>query len=86
MDNSQSNLTLTNRKELSLTGIKKVKSTEPNMVVASLGETGVVISGSNLSVEHLDIKEEQLIITGTIDSIKFTNTVSKNFSIKNMFK
>jgi len=56
------------------------------MVVASLGETGVVISGSNLSVEHLDIKEEQLIITGTIDSIKFTNTVSKNFSIKNMFK
>jgi len=86
MDNTQSTLVLNNRKELTLSGVKRVKSTEPNVVIAQLENTGIVINGSGLSVEHLDVKEGQLVLTGTIDSIKFTSTVSKNFSLKNMFK
>jgi len=81
-----SNLTLNHRTELSITGIKKVRSTEPSVITATLDNTGIVINGSNLSVEHLDIKEGVLKITGMVNSIKYTNNVSKSFSIKNMFK
>ena len=81
-----SNLTINKRTELSLTGVKKVKSTEPSLVIANLDDTSIIINGQNLSVQHLDIKEGNLEITGTINSIKYTNQVSKNFSLKNMFK
>jgi len=80
------NITLTNRAELVMTGITKVKSTEPHLVTAAVAEGGVLIAGANLSVQHLDVKEGNLIIAGRIDSIKYTNQVSKSFSLRNMFK
>jgi sporulation protein YabP len=79
-------LVLNNRTELKLTGIKKVKSTEPSMIIANLDTGAVVINGTGLSVQHLDIKEGFLEIQGEINNIKFTNQISKSFSIKNMFK
>jgi len=83
---TKSNLTLTNRQQLEVTGIKKVRSTEPSLIVAVIDNGQVIINGSNLSVEQLDIKQGTLSINGTINSIKYSNQVSKNFSIKNMFK
>ena len=83
---TKSNLTLNNRNELSLTGIKKVRSTEPAMIIANLDNGAIIINGTNLSVQHLDIKQGTLEITGEVNSIKYTNQVSKSFSLKNMFK
>jgi len=80
------NLTLNNRTELILTGIKKVRSTEPNQIIANLENTSIVISGTNLSVQQLDIKQGTLEVTGTVNSIKYSSNVSKSFSLKNMFK
>ena len=79
-------LTLTNRTELNLTGIKLVKSSEPKQIVALQHDGSIIISGDGLNVQHLDIKEGVLQIGGTVNQIKYTNTVAKNFSIKNMFK
>jgi sporulation protein YabP len=83
---TKSNLVLNNRNELNITGIKKVRSTEPNSVVANLDNGNVIINGSNLSVSRLDIKEGVLELNGTVDSIKYSNQSSKSFSLKNMFK
>ena len=83
---TKSTLVLNNRKELNLTGIKKVKSTEPALIVANLDNGAILINGANLEVQKLDIKEGILEITGTINQIKYTNQVSKGFSFKNMFK
>ena len=83
---TKSNLTLINRQQLELTGIKKIRSSEPSLIIAQLDNGSIVISGTNLSVEHLDLKEGLLNINGTVNQIKYTNQVSKNFSIKNMFK
>ena len=83
---TKSNLILNNRNELNLTGIKKVKSTEPSLIIANLDNGNIIINGNNLSVQHLDIKEETLFVTGTVDSIKYSNQVSKSFSFNNMFK
>ena len=87
MDNStKSNLILNNRNDLQVTGIKKVRSTEPTLVIANIDNGNITISGNNLSVEHLDIKEGTLLIKGTVNAIKYSNQVSKSFSFKNMFK
>jgi len=79
-------LTLNNRTDLSLTGIKKVKNAEPNIVTALVGDGAIIISGQNLSVQQLDIKEGNLVIAGKVTSMKYTNQVSKNFSIRNIFR
>jgi len=83
---TKSNLVLNNRNQLNLTGIKKVKSTEAQTVIADLDNGAIIISGSGLSVQRLDIKDGILEITGTVNNIKYTNQVSKSFSLKNMFK
>jgi len=83
---TKSNLTLINRTELNITGIKKVKSTEPSQVIANFNNGAIIISGTNLSVQHLDIKEGVLSLTGNINNIKYTNQISKGFSLSNMFK
>ena len=79
-------LTLTNRQTLELTGVKKIKTSNPTSVIAELDNGHIIISGSNLSIEHLDLKEGLLQVNGTVNAIKYTNQVSKSFSIKNMFK
>ncbi|MCL2846233.1 MAG: hypothetical protein FWE38_00920 [Firmicutes bacterium] len=79
-------LTLANRSLLTLTGIKKIKSSEPGQVVAALENCMIVITGSNLSVQSASVKEGNLEISGMVTSIKYTNTVKKGFSIRNMFR
>ena len=79
-------LKLENRKVLSLTGIKKVKTTEPTCVVAVLDETMIIITGQNMSVEGLSIKDGTLEIHGLVDSIKYTKSQARKFSIRNMFR
>ena len=80
------NLVLTNRQELSLTGIKKVKTTEPTSIVAVMENSLILIKGSNLSVLNLSIKDELLDITGVINSITYTTNQAKRFSLRNLFK
>ena len=84
--NTKSNLVLNNRQDLSLTGIRKVRSSEPAQIVAVIDNGNIIISGQNLSVQQLDIKEGTLQINGVVNSIKYSNQVSKSFSFKNMFK
>jgi sporulation protein YabP len=83
---TRSNLTLNNRTELILTGIKKVKSTDPTVVTAILDSGAVIINGANLSIQRLDIKEGILELQGMVNALKYSNQVSKSFSFKNMFK
>jgi len=83
---TRSNLTLENRQSLSVTGIKKVRTTEPNQVVAVLDNCMILVSGSNLSVENLSIKEGILEVSGNINGIRYTNNRTKRFSVKNMFR
>ncbi|MCL2570406.1 MAG: YabP/YqfC family sporulation protein [Firmicutes bacterium] len=83
---TKSELTLINRNGLSLSGVKKVISSEPTMVVIKLENCNTVISGSNLAVQNLSIKEGILELGGVVNQIKYTSVTSKRFSVKNMFR
>lgn len=84
--NTKSSLSLTNRNMLSLSGVKKVRSTEPTQVIAILDTSQIIIAGANLSVQNVNIQTGILELSGQISSIKYTNSSARKFSIKNMFK
>lgn len=86
VSNTKSNLTLTGRNAISLTGVKKVRSTEPAQVVALLDNCGIIIQGTNLSVQNVNIPSGILELVGQINSIKYTGGMSRKFSLKNIFK
>ena len=79
-------LTLINRNNLTLTNVKKVKSSEPELIQIMLDNTGLLVSGTNLSVEQLDIQTGLMQISGQVDCVKYTNKTTKKFSFKNIFK
>ncbi|MCL2850777.1 MAG: sporulation protein YabP [Firmicutes bacterium] len=87
MDQStKSNLTLENRNNLVITGIKKIKATEPTQIIANLENVVIYVTGSNLSVQNLNIKEGILELTGLINGIKYTTVQTRKVSFKNLFR
>ena len=79
-------LSLNNREVLNITGIKRVRTTEPTTIVADLENCLIIINGTNLSVQALSIDNGTLDIVGLINSIKYTNNHAKRFSLRNLFK
>jgi len=87
MENAtRSNLTLENRINLSLTGVRKIRTTEPAQIVADLENCTIVITGSGLSVENLSVKEGILDLVGIVNSIRYVQSVTKKWSFKNIFR
>jgi hypothetical protein len=84
---TNSDLALSGRIKLSVTGVKKIKSSEPAQVVLILSNCAVVIGGSNLYIVIANISTGEVEILGRVDNIKYTGTETRQrFSLKNMFK
>lgn len=71
---------------MSVTGIKKIKSTEPGQIVAHLDNSVVYISGTNLSVQNVSIQTGVLEITGIVSAIRYTAHARGRFKLSNLFK
>lgn len=90
MDNattSKSDLTVLQRNQLSLTGVRRVKSSEPTQVVAVLDNCSIVISGVNLTVDNVSIAAGTLDVMGLVTGVRWMQKVgARKFSVKNMFR
>jgi len=86
--NTKSNLSITGRNALSLSGVKKIRSAEPSQVTAVLDNCQIIIQGTNLNVQNLNIPSGVLELTGAVNSIRYTGTgtIARKFSFKNMFR
>ncbi|MCM1404551.1 MAG: YabP/YqfC family sporulation protein [Prevotella sp.] len=86
MENEKSDLTLLNRNQLSVTGVKKIKSSEPEQIVLLLHNAALVIGGANLFVVSASIQTGEVAIGGLVKSLKYTGITDKRkFSFKNLF-
>ena len=86
MENEKSDLTLLNRSELHITGVKKIKSSEPEQIVLILHSAALVITGSNVFVVAASSQTGEVDIGGLVKSLRYTNVTDKRkFSFKNMF-
>ena len=86
MENEKSDLTLLNRRQLNITGVKKIKSSESEQIVLLLQNAGLVIGGVDLFVVSASIETGEVSITGLIKSMRYTGITDKRkFSFKNIF-
>jgi len=83
---TKSNLSLAGRNTLSLSGVRKVKLTEPNNVIAILDNCQIIIQGTNLNVQNVNIPSGILELTGQVNSVRYTGSAARKFSFRNMFK
>lgn len=86
MENEKSDLTLLNRSQLNVTGVKKIKSSEPEQIVLILHNAALVIGGSNLFVVFASIQTGEVEIGGLVKALRYTAVTDKRkFSFKNLF-
>ncbi len=65
-------LTLKNRKELTVTGVKKINSLNPDLFDIETVMGRMRIDGKDLEMLSLDIESGILIINGTVNQIAYT--------------
>ena len=87
MENEKSDLTLINRNQLTVTGVKKIKSSEPEQIVLILHDSALVIGGCNLFVVAASIQTGEVSIGGLVKLLRYTGVSDKKkFSFKNLFR
>lgn len=87
MENEKSDLTLLGRSQLHITGVKKIKSSEPEQVVLILAGSAVTITGANLNVTNANVESGDVSITGEVKALRYSNVAPKRkFSFKNLFR
>lgn len=71
-------VTLKNRKNLEITGIKKIESlnSEEFFIHTNLGE--MLVRGEQLEMQHLDIEKGILWINGLVYSIEYVESLKKS--------
>lgn len=79
-------LCIEDRKKLILTGATKVISSTSTQAVVEVGDTNIVISGTNIEVTKLDLDNKTVTCSGNINSVKYTAKTEKTSLLKRMFK
>ena len=83
MDNK---LTLTNRKNLCLTGIEKVIGISDSELLVEVDGVALSVQGSKMEVKKLDVESGILEVDGMINNIKYFDKKQKLSFIKRIFK
>lgn len=83
MDNK---LTLTNRKNLCLTGIEKMVGISDSELLVEVDGVALSVQGSNMEVKKLDVESGILEVDGMINNIKYFDKKQKLSFIKRIFK
>jgi hypothetical protein len=81
-----SELTLTNRVKLTISGVEKVFESNPQKLQLQVAGDIVQISGKDLNVTRLDTATGVLELGGNVDFIKYSSTFEKGGLLKRIFK
>lgn len=80
---SPSTINLDNRKNLNITGINEVLSSNENSIYIKMLDTTLFISGENMHIVKLDTDNAYVTIDGIINEINFNK---QNNIFKRLFK
>ncbi len=75
------NLSIEDRKKLRANGIKDVESFDEDTVMAMLEDRKIIIKGKHLKVESFSSESGDLCVNGEIDSVNYTNELSRRASL-----
>jgi len=79
-------LVLSNRKNLSITGVNKIVSLKPDLIQLETTFGGTSILGENLELIKLDNSTTRAEISGVINEIKYIESKSKSNLFRKLFK
>ena len=85
----KNNLSLDNRKRLTLTGVIEVINFDDETILLSTSLGKLTIKGEGLKVDKLDVKNGDVIIKGVISSLVYSNKgmkKNKENILKRIFK
>jgi sporulation protein YabP len=77
IEDKKSNLTLENRKRLSLTGVVEVISFNEEKILLNTIQGMLTIKGAGLKMNKLDVQNGEVIIIGTVDSCIYSSSEAK---------
>lgn len=83
-DKSRHNLSLKNRKELKIEGVKEVISYNDSKIHLQTNMGILNIKGENLNIQKLNLEETNLIIKGNINILEYSKQDTEK--AKNIFK
>ncbi|MBE3597148.1 MAG: sporulation protein YabP [Hydrogenibacillus sp.] len=76
---------LVNRKNLAISGIKKVDSFDSERFLLETEEGPLVITGENLHLKNLDVEQGEVAIEGKIDALQYVDGAAKADGAKGFF-
>ncbi len=82
----ESQITLTNRAKLTLSGVEKVYETNESKVQLKVSGSNLVIAGEKLNISRLDVESGVVQIDGLINELKFQVGDNKGGLFKKIFK
>ena len=85
-NNLKHDLSLTNRKELLVTGVKNIDSFDSEEFLFQTVLGFLHIKGSNLTLDKMDNENNELTIKGQIDSLSYVSNQKGKENKGNIFK
>ena len=73
-ENNNHQIIITSRKDLNMQGVLKVENFDTEKIELETTMGNMVISGSDLHVEQLQLEEHKLIVRGQINSIAYVES------------
>ena len=89
LDECKGNITLENRKKMTLTGVEEVISFDDEKILLNTKLGALTIKGLNLKMNKLDVQNGDVIIEGNIASMVYNGKVTKKSDesiIKRLFR
>ena len=77
IEDKRSNVALGNRKKLTINGVIEVVNFNENQILLNTDVGTMVVKGQELKMNKLDVQNGDVIITGKVDSLAYTNDKSK---------
>ena len=77
IEGKRSNVTLENRKKLTINGVIEVVNFNENQILLNTDVGTMIVKGQELKMNKLDVQNGDVIITGKVDSLVYTNDKSK---------
>ena len=77
LNNYSHGISIIERKSIIVTGVKKIESLNSEEFIINTLLGILIVKGSNLEMQQLDIDKGLLWINGTIDSMNYTNVEKK---------
>lgn len=81
----EQNIELKNRQSLNITGIKKVRAVNENLIILELEDSILTVNGSNIHVLKLDVEQGNMMLDGRFDVFKYSDGRQKGSLIKRIF-